>query len=191
MTLKIDIFKPTGDKTGPLIGIVQSPNIFLRKLAKVSGNKKSAWFHKNLQKRLATFTEQITCRYSSKHNFPIFIDNCQKWVRWLFLLVKLTFYPHWQSNLGRLLVPALLTWLMIHINSRLVQLMKFYFVRHGKTQWNLEGRFHEQMVTYSWVNPWFGKISDYSKMLNLMPFFKRFKTCQRYLQDHVTQLPSK
>lgn len=61
---KSDIFKTlalTGDKTGPLIGIVQiTEHLSEKKLAKVSGNKKVSMIpQKIFKKRLATFTEQI------------------------------------------------------------------------------------------------------------------------------------
>lgn len=61
---KSDIFKTlalTGDKTGPLIGIVQiTEHLSEKKLAKVSGNKKVSMIpQKIFKKQLATFTEQI------------------------------------------------------------------------------------------------------------------------------------
>ena len=40
-----------GDKTGPIIGIVPiTQHLSEKKLAKISGNKKWAWFHKGLRK---------------------------------------------------------------------------------------------------------------------------------------------
>ena len=66
---KSDIFKTlalTGDKTGPLIGIIQiTEHLSEKKLAKVSGNKKVSMIP---QKNLPVGIRQ-------KHNFPIFIDN--------------------------------------------------------------------------------------------------------------------
>lgn len=53
--------------------------------------------------------------------------------------------------------------------------MKFYFVRHGKTQWNLEGRFQgangDSPLLEESVHD-LEKLVIISKMLNLMPFFQ-------------------
>ena len=74
---KSDIFK-TGDKTGPLIGIVQiTEHLSEKKLAKVSGNKKVSMIpQKNLQKTTGYIHgANNPVGIHQKHNFPIFIDN--------------------------------------------------------------------------------------------------------------------
>lgn len=76
-----DIFKTlalTGDKTGPLIGIVQiTEHLSEKKLAKVSGNKKVSMIpQKDLQKTTGYIhgaNNPVGIR--QKHHFPIFIDN--------------------------------------------------------------------------------------------------------------------
>lgn len=78
---KSDIFKTlalTGDKTGPLIGIVQiTEHLSEKKLAKVSGNKKVSMIpQKNLQKTTGYIHgANNPVGIHQKHNFPIFIDN--------------------------------------------------------------------------------------------------------------------
>lgn len=75
-----DIFKTlalTGDKTGPLIGIVQiTEHLSEKKLAKVSGNKKVSMIpQKDLQKTTGYIhgaNNPVGIR--QKHHFPIFID---------------------------------------------------------------------------------------------------------------------
>ena len=53
--------------------------------------------------------------------------------------------------------------------------MKFYFVRHGKTQWNLEGRFQgangDSPLLEESVHD-LEKLGDYLQDVNLMPFFQ-------------------
>lgn len=76
-----DIFKTlalTGDKTGPLIGIVQiTEHLSEKKLAKVSGNKKVSMIpQKDLQKTTGYIhgaNNPVGIR--QKHHFPIFIDD--------------------------------------------------------------------------------------------------------------------
>lgn len=76
-----DIFKTlalTGDKTGPLIAIVQiTEHLSEKKLAKVSGNKKVGMIpQKDLQKTTGYIhgaNNPVGIR--QKHHFPIFIDN--------------------------------------------------------------------------------------------------------------------
>lgn len=78
---KSDIFKTlalTGDKTGPLIGIIQiTEHLSEKKLAKVSGNKKVSMIpQKNLQKTTGYIhgaNNPVGIR--QKHHFPIYIDN--------------------------------------------------------------------------------------------------------------------
>lgn len=78
---KEDIFKTLaliGDKTGPLIGIVQiTEHLSEKKLAKVSGNKKVSMIpQKDLQKTTGYIhgaNNPVGIR--QKHHFPIFIDN--------------------------------------------------------------------------------------------------------------------
>lgn len=76
-----DIFKTLaliGDKTGPLIGIVQiTEHLSEKKLAKVSGNKKVSMIpQKNLQKTTGYIHgANNPVGIHQKHNFPIFIDN--------------------------------------------------------------------------------------------------------------------
>lgn len=78
---KSNIFKTlalTGDKTGPLIGIVQiTEHLSEKKLAKVSGNKKVSMIpQKNLQKTTGYIHgANNPVGIHQKHNFPIFIDN--------------------------------------------------------------------------------------------------------------------
>lgn len=78
---KSDIFKTlalTGDKTGPLIGIVQiTEHLSEKKLAKVSGNKKVSMIpQKNLQKTTGYIHgANNPVGIHQKQNFPIFIDN--------------------------------------------------------------------------------------------------------------------
>ena len=78
---KSDIFKTlalTGDKTGPLIGIVQiTEHLSEKKLAKVSGNKKVSMIpQKNLQKTTGYIHgANNPVGIHQQHNFPIFIDN--------------------------------------------------------------------------------------------------------------------
>jgi len=81
---KSDIFKTlalTGDKTGPLIGIVQiTEHLSEKKLAKISGNKKVSMIpQKNLQKTTGYIHgANNPVGIHQKHNFPIFIDNRAK-----------------------------------------------------------------------------------------------------------------
>ncbi len=78
---KSDIFKTlalTGDKTGPIIGIVPlTEHLSEKKLAKVSGNKKVSMIpQKDLQKTTGYIhgaNNPVGIR--QKHHFPIFIDN--------------------------------------------------------------------------------------------------------------------
>ena len=78
---KSDIFKTlalTGDKTGPVIGIVPpTEHLSEKKLAKVSGNKKVSMIpQKDLQKTTGYIhgaNNPVGIR--QKHHFPIFIDN--------------------------------------------------------------------------------------------------------------------
>ena len=66
-----------GDKTGPVIGIVPiTEHLSEKKLAKISGNKKVQMIpQKDLQKRLAMFTEPTTQWEFAKTQFPIYIDQ--------------------------------------------------------------------------------------------------------------------
>lgn len=78
---KSDIFKTlalTGDKTGPIIGIVPlTEHLSEKKLAKVSGNKKVSMIpQKDLQKTTGYIhgaNNPVGIR--QKHHFSIFIDN--------------------------------------------------------------------------------------------------------------------
>lgn len=78
---KSDIFKTlalTGDKTGPIIGIVPlTEHLSEKKLAKVSGNKKVSMIpQKDLQKTTGYIhgaNNPVGIR--QKHHFQIFIDN--------------------------------------------------------------------------------------------------------------------
>jgi Cys-tRNA(Pro)/Cys-tRNA(Cys) deacylase len=78
---KKDIFKTLalmGDKTGPVIGIVQiTEHLSEKKLAKISGNKKVVMIpQKDLQKTTGYIhgaNNPVGIR--QKHHFPIFIDN--------------------------------------------------------------------------------------------------------------------
>ena len=78
---KEDIFKTlalTGDKTGPLIGIIPiTEHLSEKKLAKVSANKKVTMIP---QKELQKITGYVHCANNpvgirQKHHFPIFIDS--------------------------------------------------------------------------------------------------------------------
>lgn len=78
---KEDIFKTlalTGDKTGPLIGIIPiTEHLSEKKLAKVSANKKVTMIP---QKELQKITGYVHGANNSvgirqKHHFPIFIDS--------------------------------------------------------------------------------------------------------------------
>ncbi|MCB4941954.1 aminoacyl-tRNA deacylase [Streptococcus mutans] len=78
---KEDIFKTlalTGDKTGPLIGIIPiTEHLSEKKLAKVSANKKVTMIP---QKELQKITGYVHGANSpvgirQKHHFPIFIDS--------------------------------------------------------------------------------------------------------------------
>ena len=78
---KEDIFKTlalTGDKTGPLIGIIPiTEHLSEKKLAKVSANKKVTMIP---QKELQTITGYVhgannPVGIRQKHHFPIFIDS--------------------------------------------------------------------------------------------------------------------
>lgn len=76
-----DIYKTlalTGDKTGPVIGIVPiTGHLSEKKLAKLSGNKKVSMIpQKDLEKTTGYIhgaNNPIGIR--QKHNFPIYIDN--------------------------------------------------------------------------------------------------------------------
>ena len=76
-----DIYKTlalTGDKTGPVIGIVPiTEHLSEKKLAKISGNKKVSMIpQKNLQKTTGYIhgaNNPVGIR--QKHNFPIYIDQ--------------------------------------------------------------------------------------------------------------------
>src|SRR5574344_870529 len=76
-----DIYKTlalTGDKTGPVIGIVPiTEHLSEKKLAKISGNKKVSMIQ---QKELQKTTGYIhgannPVGIRQRHHFPIFIDN--------------------------------------------------------------------------------------------------------------------
>lgn len=78
---KEDIFKTlalTGDKTGPLIGIIPiTEHLSEKKLAKVSANKKVTMIP---QKKLQKITGYVhgannPVGIRQKHHFPIFIDS--------------------------------------------------------------------------------------------------------------------
>ena len=76
-----DIYKTlalTGDKTGPIIGIVQiTEHLSEKKLAKISGNKKVSMIpQKDLEKTTGYIhgaNNPVGIR--QKHNFPIYIDQ--------------------------------------------------------------------------------------------------------------------
>ncbi|MBM7642544.1 aminoacyl-tRNA deacylase [Streptococcus loxodontisalivarius] len=68
----------TGDKTGPLIGIVPiTEHLSEKKLAKVSGNKKVSMIpQKDLQKTTGyVHGANNPVGIRQKHNFPIYIDQ--------------------------------------------------------------------------------------------------------------------
>ena len=79
-----DIYKTlalTGDKTGPLIGIVPvTQRLSTKKLAKVSGNKKVEMINdKDLQKTTGyVHGANNPVGIRQKHKYPIYIDNSAK-----------------------------------------------------------------------------------------------------------------
>ena len=78
---KEDIFKTlalTGDKTGPLIGIIPiTEHLSEKKLAKVSANKKVTMIPQKELQKITGYVHGANNPVGSrqKHHFPIFIDS--------------------------------------------------------------------------------------------------------------------